>query len=153
MDFFSACGTWEGRHPAYGRIMAYIRSCEIFPNVSMIMEATGVSKQRAEDAVSSILMQESFYIARSFLLAKAGETPVTGMTQRQLLIYSYLEREEEGRDFTSLPVIRSFMDRHRFYDDDGVIRYRFSEEQVKDAVDAYQRYSKQESNDSPVSRE
>ena len=143
MYFFSACGTWTGRHPDYGRIMEYIHSCEIFPNISMIMEATGVSKLRAEHAVGHIFAQERRKFSRFFLLADLDDAPVTGITQEQMLIYSYLECEEEGGDFTSLPVIHSFMDRHRYYDEDGVIRYRFSEEQVIEAVEAYQRYSKQ----------
>lgn len=140
MYFFSSSGTWVHGWPDYSRIVEYIHSCEVFPNIKMIIEAVGVSEQRAKRAVSHIFAQENRYFSRFFFLADTDGSSIIGIAKEEMLIYSYLEREEKGKDISSRPVIRSFLDRHRYYDDDGNIRYRFSEEEVFNAVNAYNRY-------------
>ena len=140
MDIIMACGTWIGRNPAYGKVIAFVRSCTIFPNVKMIVEATGVTKMQAEYVVGSIFAQERQYISRYFFLAEVEGSPITGITKDEMLICTYFNREEKEKNLADLSAIRSFMDRHRYYDEHGEILHRFNEEQVVKAVNVFIRY-------------
>lgn len=149
MYFLSASGTWINGWPYHRKVLEYIHSCEIFPNMKMITEATGIPAEKAKHTLGHLFAQERRAVSRPMFIAEVEGVPYTEITVDEMLIYRYLEREEENGDYSSPAIIRSFMDRHRYFDDDGNIQYRFSEEQVIQAVKAYTNECNKESKKTP----
>jgi hypothetical protein len=138
MNIMCACGTWiKGYHE---NVVRHIESCEIFPNIQMIVEATGIPEHLVRHTVGMLLQQEGFCVGRTFLFAEDMDTK--GFTRTERLIFTYVRRGSYNGPLTEPDDIRDFMNQHRYYDSKGSIRYRFSEEEVRHAMQLFDQFSK-----------
>lgn len=100
----------------------YIHSCEIYPNRRVIKEATCMPEYMIGFPLALLKNQERMYI--TFRQQDKGFNDT--------LIHCLME--DHGDD------IASFREANRYYDEDGDIHYRFSEEDVAHAIAQYQNY-------------
>ena len=90
MDLLIACGTWMKE--ADRKVIRYIQSCEIFPNVSMICTATGLSERSVLYTLGMLRQQEGFCVSRIRLFWITLD-----LSNRTLVINEALKRGCEGR--------------------------------------------------------
>ena len=103
-------------------ISNYIRSCYIYPNRRMIKEATCMPEYMIGFPLTLLENQERMYVM--FRQQDKGYTDV---------LIHYL-MEDRGDD------IASFREANRYYDEDGIIHYRFTEEEVAHSIAQYQNH-------------
>ena len=117
-----ACGTWIRESDK--TVIDYIRGCEIFPNVSMITEATGLSEKQVIRTLGRLRGQERMSVGRWSLFEDEGSTK----TRKDILIYCLMDHNED---------ISDFLEANRYYDENGEICYRFTEEEVAHSMAQY----------------
>lgn len=122
MNLLIACGTWIRDNDQ--SVIDYIESCDIFPNVSMIVEATGLPEQRVKRTLGMLRRQEGMRVSRSMLSEDENSTK----NRKDVLINCLMD------DHTD---IKDFLEANRFYDENGEIHYRFTEEAVTHSVKQY----------------
>ena len=127
MKLLIACGTWIKDNDR--KVIRYIQSCEIFPNVSMICTATGLSERSVLHTLGMLRQQEGFCVSR-IRLFWIDDTPLEELrpTHNELLIFRLLLRYKDSFD------IHDMMENNRFYDKEGNIQYRFTEEEIRNAL-------------------
>ena len=127
MKLLIACGTWIREWDK--DVIEYIRSCDIFPNISMIIEATGLPEKRVTHTLKMLRSQEGMYVSRlSFF-----EDENSKITGKDILIHCLMG--EHCKD------VFDFLKANRYYDKDGEICYRFTEEEVAHSIEQYQQKS------------
>ena len=139
MRLLCVCGTWIKKY--HRDVVRYIDSCEIFPNIQMIVEATGVPEYLASHTVGMLFGQERLYVGRTFLFAELEGVDTKGFTSTERLVFAYVLRKANNGPLTDPDDIHDFMEQHRYYDDNGSIQYRFREEEVRHAMQLFDRFS------------
>lgn len=110
------------------KVIRYIQSCDIFPNVSMICTATGLSERAVLRTLRMLRQQEGFCVSRTRFLTEDPSLEEHRPTRNELLIFRLLPRYKEPFD------IHDMMEKNRYYDNEGNIRYRFTEEEIINAL-------------------
>lgn len=127
MKLLIACGTWIKDNDR--KVIRYIKRCDIFPNVRMICTATGLSNQSVLHTLRMLRQQEGFCVTHTQSLW-IDDTPFEELhpTRNELLIFRLLPRYKEPFD------IHDMMENNRYYDEEGNIQYRFTEEEIRNAL-------------------
>lgn len=127
MELLIACGTWIKDDDR--KVIRYIKNCDIFPNVNMICTATGLSERSVLHTLRMLRQQEGFCVMRTRLFW-IDDTPLEELqpTRNELLIFRLLPRYKEPFD------IHDMMENNRYYDEEGNIQYRFTEEEIRSAL-------------------
>ena len=123
MKLIMACGTWVREWDE--AVIEYIQSCDIFPNITMIEKATGLPEKQILRTLRSIKWQEGMYVSRFALFSDEDSTK----TRKDILIHCLMEDGSED--------IAAFLEANRYYDEDGAIHYRFTEEEVAHSLAQY----------------
>lgn len=116
MKLLMICGTWI--HEWDKAVIDYIRSCDIFPNTSMIVEATGLPEKRVNHTLRMLRSQEGMCVGRWGLFEDENSTK----TRKDILIHCLMDKDHMD--------IAAFLEANRYYDANGDIHYRFTEEEV-----------------------
>ena len=129
MVLIIVCGTWIKGDRA--KVVEYIRSCAVFPNIARICRATGVSEPIARSTVDMLQRQEELYANRTGICTEDAQS--CGMTRNDPVIGRFWSEEMDRLPVTPENVA-AFLNLHRYYDGDGRIRFRFSAEEVAHAA-------------------
>lgn len=123
MKLLIACGTWIRERDRI--VIDYIQNCEIFPNISMIMEATGLPENRVMRTMRILRSQEGMCVGRWSLLEDENSTK----NRKDILIHCLMDKHDED--------ISDFLKANRYYNISGKICYRFTEEEVAHSIEQY----------------
>lgn len=127
MELFISCGTWIRSDDR--RVIRYIRSCAVYPNVAMICAATGFDEPSVKHTLRMLRQQEGFIILRTSLLWFDEETLAQyHPTRHEILLLRLLARCEKPVD------VRVILDSNRYFDDQGNIHNRFTRREVENAL-------------------
>lgn len=124
MKLLIACGTWIREWDE--AVIEYIQSCDIFPNISMIEKATGLPEKQIMRTLRLIKQQEGMYIGRFALFDDEDSTK----TRKDILIHCLMGNGDKD--------VAAFLEANRYYDEDGEIHYRFTEEEVAHSLAQYE---------------
>ena len=135
MILLMACGTWIDKNKWNDTVINYIYSCDIFPNITMIAEATGFPEQCVKFTLSMLKKQEEMRVSRGMLFENETGTK----SRKDILIHRLMEEADETiPSFTNKEDARkyilAFMEANRYYDENGEIHYRFTEEEVTNSL-------------------
>lgn len=127
MKLLFTCSTWINDNDR--KIIHYIEDCDIFPNVNMICQATGIREKSVRHTIRMLRQQEGFCIKRTRLfwidedlIEKLHPTP------QEILLYRLLLHNNDSID------ISGFLEENRYYDEEGNIQYRFTEEEIRNVI-------------------
>ena len=127
MQLLIACGTWIREQDK--TVIDYIHSCDIFPNVAMICDATRLPDFMVASTLDMLKQQEGILIGIKLLFADENSYLSTDQyTRSDYLIAELL------KSYDKCPDVAIFREDNRFYDRDGNIHYRFTEEEVLHAM-------------------
>lgn len=122
MRLLIACGTWIRDWDR--AVIDYIRSCDIFPNISMIVEETGLPEKRVMHTLRMLRSQEGMYVSRWCFFEDENSTK----TSKDILIHCLMGNHNI--------IVSDFLEANRYYNQSGEICYRFTEE-VLHAIKQY----------------
>lgn len=123
MKLLMVCGTWIRENDRV--IIDYIRKCSIFPNVNMIVAATGLPECRVKHTLSMLRRQEGMRVGRCSLFDDENSTK----NKTDILIHCLMDKNIEN--------VAEFREANRYYDKSGKIKYRFTEEEIIHSIAQY----------------